>query len=88
MRVVDVEGETVPFLEIDTSGARAPGKDPLWAVTINGGRLSKVTANTGGTFGVRLTAEASSTPFMVTIWVEEMSDGTRTMEPIDVEMAR
>ena len=86
LRIVAVAGEPVPFLEIDTERAFAPGAEPLWAFTIDGRRLTKFTANTGGTHGTRLSHELVAAGFTIRIWSEEHDRGAITSGPFDVQL--
>jgi hypothetical protein len=83
--VVALADEDAPFLQIETQSAFTAGKVPLWMFTIDGGRLSKFSANTGGTYGIRLSNEYVTNGFTLAIWSEEM-DGVRISEPVQVSI--
>lgn len=83
LSVVRLEDEDVPFLQLDTAAASSAGEQPMWFVTIDGGRLSKFNARSGGTYGVRLSNETAVAGVTVAIWSQEL-DGAPITEPVEV----
>ncbi|MCY7412515.1 MAG: hypothetical protein LH471_05690 [Salinibacterium sp.] len=87
LRIVRLEDEVVPFLEIDSAAAVAPVKadDLLWIIEINGSRENKFGVDAGGVFGIRLSDELVDAGFTVSIWTETI-DGERMSDPVAIGM--